>query len=84
VRYITAQYITAQYITAQYITAQYPNLISDALFDLCDLLHSANCTERVVALLQSMIEFNLYRPVQLESASHKISVEKFQEFYETG
>jgi len=54
----------------------------EILLELCDLLNLANCTEKAVAIVQSMIEFNLYRPSSLDS--HEAAIESFQEFYDSG
>lgn len=56
--------------------------VIELLMELCDLLHMANCTERSVAIIQSMIEFNVNRPAEL--SSHELAIESFQQFYDSG
>ena len=52
------------------------------LMELCDLLHIANHTEKAVAIIQAMLEFNMNRPDNLITREDAITA--FQLFYDSG
>ena len=52
------------------------------LMELCDLLHLANHTEKAVAIIQAMMEFNMNRPDNL--ITHEDAITSFQLFYDSG
>ena len=54
----------------------------EMLMELCDLLHLANHTEKAVAIIQAMLEFNMNRPDNLNT--HEDAITSFQLFYDSG